>query len=262
MANSDTVRTAITRLVKGNKFLYRLAMILVGKRPVIATLEKSILGRRNSVVAAGTATFINCRVDIVGHDNTLIIGEFCYFKNITFLIRGDHNTVRISDAVKFRLGGSLHVEDRECLIAIGENSTFEEVHIAATEPRSQIVIGADCMFAYDIDVRTGDSHSIIDTRTNRRINYAGNILIGDHVWVAPHCSILKGVRIGSNCVLATRSVITKSFPRQGVIIGGSPARILKENITWDRRRLEQRNENTPSVFMMPKDEVFFKDGTS
>ena len=93
------------------------------------------------------------------------------------------------------------------------------------------------MFAQDIDVRTGDSHSIIDTDTNIRINGAKNVVIGNHVWVASHCIILKGNIVPDNCVIATGSIITKSFKNRGVIIAGNPGKIVKENINWDRKRI-------------------------
>lgn len=93
------------------------------------------------------------------------------------------------------------------------------------------------MFAYDIDLRTGDSHSIIDAHTQKRINYAQNIEIGNHVWIASHVSILKGVRISDNSVVATRAVVTKSFEDENVLIGGTPAKKIKENINWDRQRI-------------------------
>jgi acetyltransferase-like isoleucine patch superfamily enzyme len=124
------------------------------------------------------------------------------------------------------------------LIEIKSNCTFEkDVHIAATEPNSVITIGADCMFAYDIDVRTGDSHSILDAQTGKRINYAKNVIIGDHVWVASHCSILKGAELKKNSIVATRSVVTKAFDKEGIVVAGSPAVVVKENITWSRKRI-------------------------
>lgn len=93
------------------------------------------------------------------------------------------------------------------------------------------------MFANYIDLRTGDSHSIIDIVANKRINYAQNIEIGNHVWVASHVSILKGVNILSNSIVATRSVVTKKFYKENILIGGIPANIIKENITWNRNRI-------------------------
>jgi acetyltransferase-like isoleucine patch superfamily enzyme len=237
MKNSEAIKDRLTKVVKSNRLLYNMIMVMLKRRPLLNGIEKDVSGRRNAFQQAGTAIFVNSKVHIVGNNNNVRIEDFCSFNNVTFFIRGDNNRIKISKGVKFKFGGSLHIEDNDCLISIGENSTFEDTHIAVTEPGSQITIGEDCMFAYDVDLRTGDSHSIIDTKTNRRTNYAKNISVGDHVWIAPHCSILKGVTIGKNCIVATRSVLTKTFDREGVILGGNPCRILKENITWDRRRI-------------------------
>lgn len=103
------------------------------------------------------------------------------------------------------------------------------------------------MFAYDIDIRTGDSHSIIDTLTNERINYAQNIHIGNHVWIASHVSILKGVHIADSSVVATRAVVTRSFEEKNILIGGMPAKKLKENIAWDRQRIYRKNHTQDAV---------------
>jgi acetyltransferase-like isoleucine patch superfamily enzyme len=93
------------------------------------------------------------------------------------------------------------------------------------------------MFSYDIDVRTGDSHSVIIDEDNRRSNYADNISFGDHVWVASHCVILKGSSIADNSIVGTRSVVTKSFRKKGVVVAGNPAKIIKQGINWKRERV-------------------------
>jgi acetyltransferase-like isoleucine patch superfamily enzyme len=93
------------------------------------------------------------------------------------------------------------------------------------------------LFAYDIDIRTGDSHSIIDTITNERVNHARDVIIGNHVWVAAHVSILKGSYISDNSVIATRALVTKRFEVPNILIGGIPARKIKSNINWDRKRI-------------------------
>lgn len=242
MKNREALKERLKGFVKSNRLLYQVTMTMLGRKPLVNGLKKEISGRGNVFEFSGTSAFVNCKADVVGNNNHISIADYCSFNNVTFLIRGDNNRIHISEGVRFKYGGSLHIEDQNCLIQIGGYSTFEQTHIAVTEPGSQVLIGEDCMFAYDIDVRTGDSHSIIDANTNERINYAKNISIADHVWVGPHCSILKGVSIRKNCVVATRSVLTKSFLQEGVIIGGSPSQILKENITWDRRRIFTNNQ--------------------
>jgi acetyltransferase-like isoleucine patch superfamily enzyme len=237
MTYNTTLKDNVKKLVKSNTLLYNTAMVLLRRRPIANGFNKEVQGTNNSIACSANAIFRNCTFDIRGNNNEITIGDFCVFHNVTFLVRGDNNRISISAGVKFGYGGSLHIEDHHCLISISDNSTFENVHIAVTEPYSQVMIGVDCMFAYDIDLRTGDSHSILDAKTNKRINPPGNITIGDHVWVAPHCSILKGVEIKSNCIVATRTVITRSNDDEGVILGGNPTRVLKENITWSRKRI-------------------------
>jgi acetyltransferase-like isoleucine patch superfamily enzyme len=63
--------------------------------------------------------------------------------------------------------------------------------------------------------------------------------IGDHVWIGAHCSILKGVSLDAHTVVATRSTVTRSFSATNVLVGGSPAKILKERITWSRERFPE-----------------------
>ncbi|MFD2602752.1 acyltransferase [Flavobacterium suzhouense] len=52
------------------------------------------------------------------------------------------------------------------------------------------------------------------------------IRIGSNCWIGSKVTILDGVEIGSGCVIAAGSVVTKSYPDNS-IIGGVPAKILK-----------------------------------
>lgn len=93
------------------------------------------------------------------------------------------------------------------------------------------------MFSYDITVRTTDAHSILDYTTRERINYGSSISIGDHVWVGASALISKGVCIPNDCIIGARSFVNRTITEEHTIIAGSPAKIVRTGVTWDRERL-------------------------
>ena len=52
------------------------------------------------------------------------------------------------------------------------------------------------------------------------------ISIGNNVWIADKCTILKGVTIGNNVVIGANTLVNKDVP-DNVVFAGSPGRILK-----------------------------------
>lgn len=54
------------------------------------------------------------------------------------------------------------------------------------------------------------------------------VKIGRGSWLGAHVCVLSGVTIGSGCTVAAGAVVTEDIP-DGVIAGGIPARVLKEN---------------------------------
>jgi len=205
-------------------------------RRIINKVRRKIKGKENVVNYKGSI-LSSVVFDIVGQGNKIEIMKSCFLKSVTFYIRGNNHSIYIGEKCRFNQGGNLWLVDSGGRLEIGDRSTFENVHLAVTEPGSAITIGQDCMFAYDIDVRTGDSHSIVDRSNNERINYAEDVSIGNHVWVAAHCCILKGVNIADDSVVATGSIVTKKFFENGVIIAGNPARVVKEGINWSGERI-------------------------
>jgi len=52
------------------------------------------------------------------------------------------------------------------------------------------------------------------------------IVVGKNCWIGSKVSILDGVTVGDNSVIAAGAVVTKSFPNNSVI-GGVPAKLIK-----------------------------------
>jgi acetyltransferase-like isoleucine patch superfamily enzyme len=200
-----------------------------------ARLSQSIQGQGN-LFQAGGARLSNVELDIIGDRNRITVGEGSALINLKFHLRGSDHVVEIGKNCRVTRGGLFWMEDDHCSLIIGQGTSMVEVHIAVTEPGSKVVIGEECMFANDIDVRSGDSHSILDASSGERINFAENVIIGRHVWVASHAIILKGVELGENSVVAAGAVVTRSC-EPGSILAGNPAKVIKSGISWKRERI-------------------------
>ena len=65
------------------------------------------------------------------------------------------------------------------------------------------------------------------------------IVIEDGVWCGANVTILKGVTIGKDSIVAAGAVVTKSFPPYS-IIGGVPAKLLKKRFTEEQIQEHER----------------------
>jgi len=193
-----------------------------------------IHGQRNRIVVED-AMLRNVVFDIVGEDNLITLEPGCQIKGFLFRVRGTGHHLSVGRNCSFG-GGSIWAEDSECVLTIGAGTTIEEAHIAVTEPGTRIEIGRGCMCAQRIVIRSGDSHSILDAASGRRLNHARDVHIGDRVWLPAGVQVLKGVSIGEDSAIGTQAVVTKSIPAGSVAVG-SPARVIRSGIRWDRQRI-------------------------
>ena len=56
-----------------------------------------------------------------------------------------------------------------------------------------------------------------------------DVIVGEGSWLCWGSLILPGVKLGKNCIVAARSVVTKSFPDNSVI-AGNPAKIITKRV--------------------------------
>jgi len=54
------------------------------------------------------------------------------------------------------------------------------------------------------------------------------IKIGKNSLLSANCTILPGVELGEHTIVAAGAVVSKSFPQGNVLIGGIPAKVIKE----------------------------------
>jgi hypothetical protein len=58
------------------------------------------------------------------------------------------------------------------------------------------------------------------------------ITIGRNVWIGSNATVLPGVTIGDNAVVAAASVVTKDIPDNAIVVG-SPARWMCRATAWE-----------------------------
>jgi acetyltransferase-like isoleucine patch superfamily enzyme len=86
-----------------------------------------------------------------------------------------------------------------------------------------VVIGDDCLIGHNTVLATLN-HDLDPAR--RADMHPAPITIGRNVWIGANVTVLPGVSIGDNAVVAAASVVTKDVPADAMVVG-SPARVVR-----------------------------------
>lgn len=211
--------------------------IVYGLYKIINAVPFNIRKTGNVKIINDGAILFNCKILSKGTGNQLIFHGRGLFQNCKFFFLGNSNTIEIGENCTGN-NVSFHIEDSQNAITTGNYTSYAgKIHIACTES-TRIEIGDNCLFSSDIIIRSGDSHSIIDMQ-GERINFAKNVIIGDHVWVGNRAIITKGAIISSGSVVGTGAIVTKAFSDKNVVLAGVPAQVVKHNINWVHERISK-----------------------
>lgn len=192
-----------------------------------------------NIIKSCLSRLLSVRIKNNGKNNVIKISPKAYLRKVKIKIYGDNNYIEINNGtylhnVYIRIGFPDCYADNTSL-KIGENTTFNSADIQLGEDNSLIHIGNDCMFSFNVELCCSDTHAVLNN--NEEISNIGkSIIIGNHCWICKNAKILKNTAIGNNNIVAQDSIITKEFKDSNQILGGNPAKILKENINWSRKR--------------------------
>lgn len=101
-------------------------------------------------------------------------------------------------------------------VFVNQNCTFYDL--------GGLDIGDDVMIGPNVSLIT-TGHSL-EPSQRRAITIGKPIVIERNVWIAAGATIIGGVTIGENSVVAAGSVVTKDVPAN-VLVGGNPARVIR-----------------------------------
>lgn len=163
------------------------------------------------------------------------VGKDVSFQKPLRLQGGGSRRIRIGDCTSIQshsiLGcwqeyGNQHFEPS---ISIGNHCCIGEYnHITAC---NRIIIGDGLLtgrFVYIGDNAHGELNfeEAKVPPVKRHLTSKGEVVIGNNVWIGDKVTILAGVHIGDNVIVAANAVVTKDIPCN-CVVAGVPARIIK-----------------------------------
>jgi acetyltransferase-like isoleucine patch superfamily enzyme len=101
-------------------------------------------------------------------------------------------------------------------VFVNQNCTFHDL--------GGLDIADDVMIGPNVSLIT--SGHPVEPQRRREFVVAKQIVIERNVWIAAGATIIGGVTVGENSVVAAGSVVTKDVPAN-TLVGGNPARVIR-----------------------------------
>ncbi len=97
-----------------------------------------------------------------------------------------------------------------------------------------MVVGDDALISGGVWLRNYDMHAMHDLRSGARIGRPPlDTVLERHVWLGQDALLLSCERIGMGSIIGARSVVKGVVPAH-VVAAGTPARVLREGVSWGR----------------------------
>ena len=146
--------------------------------------------------------------------NCRIKKDFCIVidKNSKFII-GDNFRAKYNFKINCLNGGTLKIGNN---VFINNNCDITAM--------KKIEIGNNVLIGHNLLVIDHDHNYKENIK-----NYVSNeIKIGNNVWIGANVTILKGVHIGDNCVIAANTLVLKDIPDNSLVHSKNELEILRK----------------------------------
>ncbi|MDP1542355.1 MAG: acyltransferase [Polycyclovorans sp.] len=168
---------------------------------------------------------------VLGHLNVLINIMFYFgrFKAnpVKASFRGD---IWLGRTGSVRVMGSFQTK-KNCFINVNGGTLYVAHGVGLNRGVSincheKVSIGRNCLIGESVKIYDHDHEYSVDSGVSRKKFKSDPILIGDGVWLGANVTVLKGVTIGDNSIVAAGSVVTKSIPPNVVYLQKREATII------------------------------------
>lgn len=153
----------------------------------------------------------------------------------------DENASMICHGQVHMYEGTIIIVYPGAVLEVGNNVSLNGCIIQCA---TSIKIGNNTSVPAGTLVQDTDYHPCYDKEGKPKC-YQKPITIGNNVWIASRCIILKGVTIGDGAIIASGSVVTKDIPPY-CLAAGNPAKVVRENvISWRTKNAMDKGLQLP-----------------
>ncbi|HEV8689377.1 MAG TPA: acyltransferase [Ideonella sp.] len=145
------------------------------------------------------------------------------------LLGDDHCRLFVGSQTTIRGGIQLL---RQSTAFIGDRTVIGQSRLIVGD--ADLVIGEDCHLVEDVLLQCNDPHPITDLSNGKLLNTGRQrMYLGRHVLVNRRALLMPGVRIGDGAIVQAGALVASDVP-PNTWVGGSPARVLREQVGWTR----------------------------
>lgn len=146
-------------------------------------------------------------------------------KGMIHISKKDKANIIFKGKANFAEGIVLYVKGK---LIFGKNFSANRNCFISSD--NDMTFGEDVLIGWNVNIRDSDGHKIVyqDKKTDKD----SNVQIGNHVWICAYSDILKGSKIANDCVVAYRSCVLGLETTNNTLVGGYPAKKIKDNINW------------------------------
>lgn len=195
------------------------------------------------------------KIILKGDKKNMELEEFLRYMDSGLKIEGNsevheymHKLSQEAMKITCELNSTYHEPHEICrlfskLIGRDVDSSFRMFPPFYTDCGKNIVVGKNvfinsgCRFQDQGGIRIGNDtligHNVVITTINHDFNPKNRasmklspVIIGDNVWIGASVTIVPGVTIGDNAIIAAGAVVTKNV-EPNTVVGGVPAKFIK-----------------------------------
>jgi acetyltransferase-like isoleucine patch superfamily enzyme len=201
----------------------------VTNKQILATLLSRMTMLVRGILRTRKMVFLGRGVRLRNVKN-IKLGKACTIEERVHVDGYAKQTVSFGNRVKIgantKISITSHLENIGTGLNIGHDSAIGEYSYLGCS--GGVTIGNDVIMGQYVSFHS-QNHNYQDK--TRKIREQGvkseGIEIGNNIWVGAKATFLDGCKVSDNSIVASGAVVTDKFS-SGVVIGGVPARVIKE----------------------------------